>query len=587
MYHRNEKQPLWDFQLEQQKLTDFADQLYNPMHNNEFGLWMHSPQLKPGKLLSGSYVNTTYKAWSLTSSSRKYKSFNVAIALHQEHANNHDQWVKGLNVVTKAMKNTQQKSIDWWHQYWDRSYIIINEDAGADDPGFQVGKNYQLWRHMMGCNAYSEWPTKFNGGIHTFDPFFTNKQMPFTPDYRRWGGGTFTVQNQRLLYWPLLKSGDFDVMKSQFDFYKRITPNALFIGQQFFDVNATHFTEQIDNNGLPNVYEYDGNTYRFNKTRPSDFPVAEPWSSWLVFLQDTANEIADMILLANLYSGFDVRPYLPFIEHQLAWFDQFYQKQLLKTDVFPLTGVNGDQKLAIYPAAGAETYLGAYNPASTVSGLRKLIKDILEVGEFEIQNQDYYEGYLKRIPDTPLRTQQGKTTIAPAQAYSRIRNSEIPQLYPVFPWGEYGLGLPNLTTALDTWKYDQDVQGFKQNYGWKQGNIWMARMGVTKDATAMTEERLADSITFRYPVFKGPNFDWVPDMNHYGSSAIGLQEQLMQTTVGDSIRLLGAWPDQWNGRFKLWAPGNTTVSGTITAAEVIDLVVEPKSRANDVVYKDE
>jgi hypothetical protein len=222
-----------------------------------------------------------------------------------------------------------------------------------------------------------------------------------------------------------------------------------------------------------------------------------------------------------------------------------------------------------------------------VSGLRKLIKDILEVGEFEIQNQDYYEGYLKRIPDTPLRTQQGKTTIAPAQAYSRIRNSEIPQLYPVFPWGEYGLGLPNLTTALDTWKYDQDVQGFKQNYGWKQGNIWMARMGVTKDATAMTEERLADSITFRYPVFKGPNFDWVPDMNHYGSSAIGLQEQLMQTTVGDSIRLLGAWPDQWNGRFKLWAPGNTTVSGTITAAEVIDLVVEPKSRANDVVYKDE
>lgn len=33
-----------------------------------------------------------------------------------------------------------------------------------------------------------------------------------------WGGGTMTAQNQRLVYWPMLKSGDFDMMPSQFDF---------------------------------------------------------------------------------------------------------------------------------------------------------------------------------------------------------------------------------------------------------------------------------------------------------------------------------------------------------------------------------
>ncbi|KAL2202166.1 hypothetical protein CC79DRAFT_1280853 [Sarocladium strictum] len=586
MSHRNEKQPLFDFQVKQQKLSGFADELYNPMLNNEFGLWMHSPQLKPGKVTTGSYVNTTYKAWPLVSSGRKHKSFNLAIALHQDQADSHREWEKGLKAtINKAMKHTQEKSIAWWHQYWDRSYIIINEDAGAKDAGFQVGKNYQLWRYMMGCNAYSEWPTKFNGGIHTFDPVFVNPQMPFTPDYRRWGGGTFTVQNQRLLYWPLLRSGDFDVMKSQFEFYRRITDNGLLIGKHFFDVNATHFTEQIDNNGLPNVFEYDGNDYRFNISRAEDYPVGETWSSWLAFLQDTANEIADMILLANSYGGFDVRPYLPFIEHQLAWFDQFYQKQNVKHDVFPLNGVNGGEKLVLYPAAAAETYLGAYNPSSTISGLRKLIRDILDVGEFEIQPRKYYEEYLQRIPEIPLRSQQGRTTIAPALAWSRIRNSEIPQLYPVFPWGEYGLGMPNLTVALDTWYYDTEVQGFKENYGWKQGVIWLARMGVTNEATKLTEERYADSKDFRFPVFKGPHFDWVPDMNHYGSSAIGLQEQLMQTTVGDSIRLLGAWPDHWNARFKLWAPGNTTVAGTVERGEVGDLVVEPKSRENDIVYK--
>ena len=35
-----------------------------------------------------------------------------------------------------------------------------------------------------------------------------------------------TAQNQRLVYWPMLKSGDFDMMPSQFDFYNRMLKKA-------------------------------------------------------------------------------------------------------------------------------------------------------------------------------------------------------------------------------------------------------------------------------------------------------------------------------------------------------------------------
>ncbi len=76
-------------------------------------------------------------------------------------------------------------------------------------------RNYTLFRYMLGCNAYSQWPTKFNGGLFTFDPMYVDQKMEFTPDFRKWGGGTMTAQNQRLVYWPMLKSGDFDLMKSQ------------------------------------------------------------------------------------------------------------------------------------------------------------------------------------------------------------------------------------------------------------------------------------------------------------------------------------------------------------------------------------
>lgn len=48
-------------------------------------------------------------------------------------------------------------------------------------------RNYELMRYLLGCNAYGEWPTKFNGGLFTFDPVYVDSTMTFTPDYRKWG----------------------------------------------------------------------------------------------------------------------------------------------------------------------------------------------------------------------------------------------------------------------------------------------------------------------------------------------------------------------------------------------------------------
>ncbi|UZP35173.1 hypothetical protein NXS19_002989 [Fusarium pseudograminearum] len=546
MSHRNEKLDLWNFQLKQQGLEKYSDEMYNPMRNNEFGIFVHSEQLKPADITDGHYVNTTYKAWNLKSKAAG-KSFKVSLSMYQAQTKNHDEWYKGLKkVIMSAVKNTHDATLTWWHEYWARSYIIINEDKGEKDAGFQVGKNYQIWRFLMGCNAKGEWPTKFNGGLWTFDPVFVNPYRPYTPDYRRWGGGTFTAQNQRLLYWPLLRSGDFETMTQQFDFYKRITPNAVLRGKVYQNIDAAYFLEQIDNT-------------------------------------DTANEFADMILQANIYSGYDVKPYLEFIEYQLAWFDKYYTREMLKRNPWPLTGIAGNESLVIYPGSAAETYKEAYNPVSTLAGLRQVIKDLMIVDEFSLQNKTYYQKYLDKIPGNTLRQQQGHTCIAPAEAYTRVQNSEVPQLYTVFPWPEYGLGLPNLTHAINTYLYDTETVIYHGNNGWKQDVIWLARMGFTANATSMTEERYAPSKVCKFPVFKGPNFDWTPDLNHYGAAAIGLQEQLIQTFAGDDIRLLAAWPESWDVRFKVWAPRNTTVEGTVTKGDVEKLVVLPKSRTKDVV----
>jgi hypothetical protein len=173
---------------------------------------MHSPQLEQGGTTTGKYVNTTFTSFNLVSK-KHCKAFQLYVGVSQEQTLNVNAWKKTLISQANSMVNqVHAATVAWWHAFWDRSYILINPDAPGSDPGFQVGKNYQYFRFMMACNANGKFPTRFNGGLFTFDPVFVDSSAPFTPDFRRWSGGTFTAQNQRLLYWPLLKTGDWDIM---------------------------------------------------------------------------------------------------------------------------------------------------------------------------------------------------------------------------------------------------------------------------------------------------------------------------------------------------------------------------------------
>ncbi|QGA17422.1 hypothetical protein EYB26_005093 [Talaromyces marneffei] len=586
MFHQNQPNTTLDVVAADQQFEMHKENMFNPLAYNTYGLYMYSPKLIPGPITSGHYMNTSFKAWNLQSEETSNLSLTVFTFRKQTLDPREFNATFEENIVN-ATQETHENVKSWWHNYWDRSWIIINEKKGEQDPGFTVGKNYQIFRYMQGCNWGAEWPMKWNGGLFTYDPYWVDPTNPWTPDYRSWTGGVHTAQNQRLLYWPMLKSGDVDLMKPQFEYYRRLTPVAMQRGRTYFNINASLFTEQLENYGLPSYLDYNTDVYFYNKSRPTSFPVGIEWNDWLEWLQDTANEFADMILQAGMFFDLDLDPYMLFIESQLQWFDIFYQQYHSRIDTFSTARISGSSKLVIYPGSGAETYKVAYNPASTVSGLRKVLADLLQINpNYVMGNTTYYQNYTARVPETPLRYQQGFECISPALAYVRIQNSEIPQLYPVFPWGEYGLGLPNLSRAINTYFYDTETQSFHDNTGWKQDVIWMARMGLTKEATNLTISRWADSTVSRFPVFKGPHHDWAPDMNHFGSASIALQEMLMQTFVNNNtqIRLLGAWPKEWDVDFKLSAPFQTVVKGVAKHGRLGNLTLIPSSRKADVVY---
>ena len=363
------------------------------------------------------------------------------------------------------------------------------------------------------------------------------------------------------------------MMVSSFDFYLRLLKTAELRSKIYWHHGGASFTEQLENYGLPNPSEY-------SWKRPLGYDPGMQYNAWLEYQWDTVLEFCDMILKAHDYGAMDIRKYLPLIKSSLRFFDEHYQYLAKKRGARTL-----DDKghLILYPGSGAETFKLAYNATSTISALKVVTNSLLALPEALIDSADrqYFTGFASRIPPLPTATIKGKPVLTPAITWARINNTESPQLYPVFPWGIYGVGKPDLSRAINTWYLDTNVIKHRSYIGWKQDNIFAARLGLTKEAFQLTYQKFMDGPR-RFPTFWGPGFDWVPDHNHGGSAMIGLQEMLLQTNK-DSILLFPAWPKQVDVHFKLHAPQQTTVEAWLENGQLKRLEVQPAARKKDII----
>ncbi|SMD03756.1 DUF5703 domain-containing protein [Pedobacter nyackensis] len=569
-FHKNKDESVFDVTVKQQGLETNKAKLYNPLKNLVFGGSMKGTDMQVSGNDTGTYLGTVYKAWKLKSN-RPSKSIDIAVTLHTARTTTVDEWEAGLNKTATSLNSAKafNAAKNWWKSYWERSFIDVSSQT--EPLAAQAARNYTLFRYMLGCNAYGAYPTKFNGGLFTYDPAQVDTALKFTPDFRNWGGGTHTAQNQRLVYWPMLKSGDADLMKPQFDFYKDLVRNAELRSEFYWGHKGASFTEQLENFGLPNPAEY-------GWKRPAGYDLGMEYNAWLEYQWDTVLEFCMMILETESYAGKDIKEYLPLIESSLIFFDAHYT-YLAKQRGSKALDANGH--LVLYPGSAAETYKMTYNATSTIAALTTVLKRALEIPGISTQQKADWETMLKRIPPMSFRTFDGHVTIAPAKVWERVNNTESPQLYPVYPWGIYGIGRPGLDTAVNTFKYDTDVLKFRSHIGWKQDNIFAARLGLTQEAATLTLQKLKDSGR-RFPAFWGPGFDWVPDHNWGGSGMIGLQEMLLQT-YGKKIYLFPAWPKQWDAHFKLHAPYQTTVEVVLKGGKIEMLKVIPESRRKDIM----
>jgi hypothetical protein len=118
---------------------------------------------------------------------------------------------------------------------------------------------------MNACAGRGAYPIKFNGSIFTVeDPI----RGAGDPDYRRWGPG-YWFQNTRLIYWPMMASGDCDLMQPFFSMYRDALPLARERTRIYYGHGGAFFGETVYAWG---VYANDHYGWK-REGKPVDFVV--------------------------------------------------------------------------------------------------------------------------------------------------------------------------------------------------------------------------------------------------------------------------------------------------------------------------
>jgi len=463
----------------------------------------------------------------------------------------------------------------WWSDFWNRSWIHVEGTPEAS----KVSQGYLMQRYMMACSSRGALPVKFNGGLFT-----VGHDMPegkdsgdgsHNPDFRAWGN-SYWNQNNRLLYWPLIATGDDDLLKPWFDMYLKALPLEKDRAQLYFHHEGASYPETMYFWGLPNLND-------FGWKNPSN-EIKSDWQRY--HIQGGIEMAAQMLDSFNVSqdSDFARNSLVPFADAIVTFYGQHW-----------LRGADG--KIIMSPTQSLETYQrNAVNPTPDIAGLDSVLARLLAL-PVKLTSKEQRDAWTKLVADLPPlpmgKTAHGKipplgvgdsngtTVILPAEKYGTTSNGENPEDYIAFPYRLYGVGKTNLDLARNTFK----ARLFHQDTCWGQDGTQAAVLGLTDVAQRAATQEFTDYGDERFPWFWKAGHDWIPDFDNGGSGMITLELMVMQCD-GKRIQLLPAWPANWTADFKLHAPYQTTVEGHVQDGKITNLMVTPKARAKDVVVVD-
>ena len=548
-YHRNEYS-VWPTGLKLQGLESLQEKLADPLLNRTFG----------GAIFGKGLVKQDSRTLK---SAQPAKSHAVSICVLTDQTPTPEAWVTRLDKTVQAaeavgLAKARAAHQQWWADFWNRSWVRLSGKPDAET----VTRSYALQRWVSACAGRGAYAIKFNGSIFTVEER-DGDTAKSDPDWRAWGGD-YWWQNTRLPYWPMLASGDYDLMWPLFRMYFDTLELAKTRNRIWFNCVGAFATETMSFWGLMSNGDYGWN--REGKQ------VSDMVNSYIRWIWSSGLDLS--MLMFDYYeytqdTKFLKEKLLPWADAMVLHFDTRFKR-------------DAAGKLVISPGQAIETYQsGVTNPATDIAGLRVILPRLLALPSnvTSAAARQRWTRLQQEVPELPAAVRDGKKVILPAAKYEGRANCENPELYTIFPFRIFGVGKPDLEVGRNTFA----VRNEKAFNGWQQNAVQAAFLGLTDEARSMLASNAANHHGgSRFPAFWGPNYDWVPDQCHGGNLLNTVQTMLMQCE-GKRILLFPAWPKDWDVEFRLHAPYQTEITGELRQGKLVSLKVTPAARKADVV----
>lgn len=472
------------------------------------------------------------------------KEFCLKIAAYAEQTKTAQEWIdRTERIIGQALRfdEAAERTAAWWKRYWDKSYIVVQTPDG--EKGDKITQAYILQSWMAACAGRGNYPIKFNGSIFTVDPVFTDSSRNYSPDFRLWGPD-YWWQNTRLLYHPMLKSGDFEMMRVLFRHFFSNLPMMKQNAKVLFGADGAVNPETSTIFGT-----FVNHDYGWERTGKEVEKIENPyvryyWSSGL--------EIVGLMYDYYNYTlnhAFANDTLLPMAREVLKFYTSFFPR-------------DKQGKIQVTPTHSLEMYWdNVKNDLPNVAGLHYVVKGLLSLPDDCGTKEDRknWKKLFSSLPDLPVREVDGRILYSPAEEYDATKknNQENPELYMIFPFALCNISTPDCPIGIRT--YENRI--IRNTVGWTQDGQQAARLGLVEEAAANLWAKVGNSNpNHRFPAYWGPNFDWTPDQKHGGNLLLTLQEMVVQV-YGGTVYLLPAFPKDWEVSFKLHIPGCNTVTG--------------------------
>ena len=530
VYHRNEHS-IYPFTLKLQELENETNRDKDPFINRTMGY----------NVSGDGFVKY---APAMIGTDSAIKNFSLKIAAYTEQTQTDQVWIDRTEQILNQAPSfnvAAKRTANWWKKFWNKSHVVI----GTPDrvTGEHLTQSYILQSWMMACGGRGNYPIKFNGSIFTVDPGFTDSTQAYNPDYRLWGPD-YWWQNTRLVYHPMLKSGDYDMMRVLFRHFFSNLPMLKKNAQVFFGVDGAVNPETSTIFGTFVNHDYGWDRSKLKTGEIENPYVRYYWSSGLeivALMSDYYQYTLDHVFASDTL--------VPMAREILKFYTSFFPR-------------DEKGKIRITPAHSLETYWeDVLNDLPNVAGLHYVVDHLLELPSDCCTEEDRlsWKELKSSLPAIPTERKKDCLLFAPAEEYnaSKRTNLENPELYAIFPFVQCNFTTANKQMGIDT--YNNRL--INNSKCWTQDGQQAARLGLTEDVKNNVLSKIQNKHpNHRFPVYWGPNFDWTPDQDHGGNLLLTVQEMILQS-YDNSVYVLPAFPKDWDVSFKLYTFGNNPVSG--------------------------